>query len=91
MTSFYYLVNIDRSDLPGDDYQSILVAFDDEEGKGIHSKSVTGIELNNFMSNNKPIHYEEMFLTDKNPTRVVYWANSNKRGWAERVERQIHK
>jgi hypothetical protein len=89
MTSFYYLVNIERHDLPEDDYQSILVAFDDENGESIFSKSIDGAQLNDFMKTKKPIHYEEMFLTDKPPSRVVYWALSKERGWSERVERQI--
>jgi len=32
MFSFYHLVNIDRNQLSGNDYKSILVAFDDENG-----------------------------------------------------------
>ena len=89
MFSFYHLVNIERDQLPGDDYDSILVAFDDESGMGINSKSITGGQLKNFIANGDPIHYEEMFLTDKNPSRVVFWGHSNKRGWAERVEHKI--
>jgi hypothetical protein len=89
MFSFYHLVNIERSQLPGNDYDSILVAFDDENGIGIHSKSINGYQLNEFILNKKPIHYEEMFLTDKTPSRVVFWAHSKNRGWAERVEIKI--
>lgn len=86
MTSFYHLVNIERDDLPGDDYISILVAFDDATGTGIFSKFIDGEELHEFMENGTPIHYEEMFLADKVPHRVVFWAYSDKRGWAERRE-----
>ena len=86
MRSFYYLVTIHRHDLHADDYDSILVAYDDENGNGIYSKSIDGYELEKFLNNKGPIHYEEMFLTDKEPSRVVYWGYSNKRGWAERVE-----
>ena len=86
MRSFYYLVTVHRHDLPADDYDSILIAYDDENGNGIYSKSIDGYELQKFLNNQGPIHYEEMFLTDKEPSRVVYWAYSNKRGWAERVE-----
>ena len=89
MFSFYHLVNLERHEMPKDDYQSILVAFDDENGEGIFSKSIEGEQLKQFMKNSKPIHYEEMFLTEKKPSRVVYWANSKERGWAERIERQI--
>jgi hypothetical protein len=86
MLSFYHLVNIDRKQLPANDYKSILVAFDDENGIGINTKSIDGQQLKNFMKNGTPIHYEEMFLTDKNPSRVVYWGYSQERGWAERIE-----
>ena len=75
--------------MPKDDYSSILVAFDDDNGNGIFSKSIEGDQLNEFLNNSKPIHYEEMFMTDKKPSRVVYWGNSKSRGWAERVEKKI--
>ena len=39
-----------------------------------------------FLNEGKPIHYEEMFMTDKKPSRVVFWGFSDSRGWAERVE-----
>lgn len=86
MFSFYHLVNIDRGQLPADDYDSILVAFDDENGIGMNSNFITDHRLKEFMKNGTPIHYEEMFLADKPPSRVVFWAHSNERGWAERVE-----
>jgi hypothetical protein len=39
-----------------------------------------------FLEQNTPIHYEKIFLTDKKPAKVVYWAHSPERGWAERHE-----
>ena len=89
MFSFYHLVTVTRDMLPADDYSSILIAFDDENGIGINSKSIEGHELKMFMEDRTQIHYEEMFLTDKNPSRVVFWGYSIKRGWAERVEIKI--
>ena len=86
MYSFYHLVNIDRSQLPGNDYKSILVAFDDENGISVDSKYIDDYRLTEFIRNGTPIHYEEMFMTDKNPSRVVFWGLSEERGWAERVE-----
>jgi hypothetical protein len=89
--SFYHLVNITRNDLPKDDYTSILVAFDDENGIGIYHKSIEGYQLDNFIKNNHPIHYEEFFTYDgKEPKRFVAWAYSKERGWAERIESQIN-
>jgi len=89
MFSFYHLVNLDRHEMSGEDYDSILIAFDDENGVGIHSKSITGRQLNNFMHEGKSIHYEEMFDTDKKPKKIVFWGHSNKTGWGERIERDI--
>ena len=87
--SFYHLVNINKNELPENDYTSILIAFDDENGIGIHSKSIEGHQLENFM-NGTPIHYEEFFpYFDKDPKRMVAWAYSKERGWAERIEHKI--
>lgn len=84
--SYYYLVTVNRHDLHANDYDSILIAYDDENGVGIYSKVINGHDLQKFLNNDGPIHYEEMFLTDTEPSRVVYWAHSPERGWAERVE-----
>jgi hypothetical protein len=87
--SYYYLVTVNRHDLHANDYDSILIAYDDENGVGIYSKSIDGRDLQKFLNNEGPIHYEEMFLTDVEPSRVVYWAHSPTRGWVERVEKPI--
>lgn len=89
MFSFYYLVNINKNDLPRNDYDFILIAFDDENGVGVHTKIIKEHELFDFMNNKGPIHYEEMFMTDVKPSRVVYWAHSFERGWVERIENKI--
>jgi hypothetical protein len=86
MRSFYYLVNVDRNQLPGNDYNFVLVAFDDENGNGVHTKFIDGINIKKFLNGDGPIHYEEMFLVDEAPSKVVYWGHSPERGWAERVE-----
>lgn len=84
--SFYHLVTITRKDLPENDYDFILVAYDNEEGISLHNKYINGNDLRNFLNGDKPIHYEETFTTNENPVRVVYWAHSPKRGWCERKE-----
>ena len=88
--SFYYLVTVYRRELPEDDYSSILIAFDDKDGIGIYSKSIEGQELQDFLNNKGPIHFEETFqYNDKEPIRMVAWAYSKKRGWVERIEHKI--
>lgn len=88
--SFYYLVNVERKDFPRNNYKHILIAFDDENGIGINQKYITGFELDEFIKNNKNIHYEEYFLTEMVPKRVVYWGYTNEEGWVERIEHQIN-
>jgi hypothetical protein len=88
--SFYHLVTVHRNELPANDYKSILIAFDDDQGIGIHSKSIDGHQLQQFLNNNGPIHYEEYFeYFDKKPSRMVAWGYSESRGWAERVEYKL--
>lgn len=89
MFSFYHLVTVTRENLPGNDYSNILIAFDDENGIGLNSRSITGEQLNRFLKDGTPIHYEEMFMTDIRPTRLVFWGYSDERGWSERFEISI--
>lgn len=88
--SFYYLVTIHRHELPGNNYSSIFIAFDDEDGIGIRSKHIEGRELQEFVTTGKPIHYEEFFtFTGKKPARMVAWAIDKDKNWAERAEYKI--
>ncbi len=86
--SFYYLVNVERKYFPRDNYKHILIAFDDENGNAINHKYIVGQQLDDFIKGNN-IHYEEHFLTDKVPSRVVYWGYTDEDGWVERVEHKI--
>lgn len=86
MESFYHLVDVKPQYLPEKDYNFILVAFDDENGKGIETEYITDKRLKLFLEKGQPIHYEKMFMTDRSPKKVVYWGHSESRGWAERHE-----
>ena len=84
--SFYHLVNIDRTVLSKNDYDYILLAYDDKDGVGVYSEHIKDRRLTEFLEKDITIHFENMFNTDIKPARVVYWAHSSKRGWAERQE-----
>lgn len=86
--SFYHLVNINKSDFPKNDYEFVLVAFDDENGLSVESEFISDYRLQNFLKG-ETIHYEKYFLTSKEPKRVVYWAYSKSSGWAERIEHKL--
>ena len=89
MNSFYHLVNVEKHLFADNDYKFVLVAFDDEDGKSINSQFIEDYRLTSFNGGNN-IHYEEFFLTDKIPSRVVYWAYSENKGWCERYEHKIN-
>ena len=87
--SFYHLVDIRKDQLPENDYSKILVAYDNENNEGIHTRYITGDELKTFMEGGASIHYEDYMFLDQWPKRVVYWGYSEERGWAERVEQSL--
>jgi glycosyltransferase involved in cell wall biosynthesis len=89
MGSFYHLITIQRNDFPRNNYKHILVAFDNEEGKPVHTKYIEGRQLEHFMTTGTSIHYEEYFLTDEKPFRVVFWGFTEEDGWVERVDYKI--
>jgi len=89
-SSFYNLINITKEKMPATDYDRILIAYDDENGIGLHTKFIEGLELQKFMHQNVTIHYEDYLFLDKMPKKVVYWGYSDSRGWAERVEEPIN-
>ncbi len=87
--SHYHVVNISKQDFPREDYEHIIVAFDDENGKSIDTEYITDYRLKDLMRNAKTIHYEKFFLSSKTPKRVVYWGYTKKDGWVERIENII--
>ena len=87
--SHYHVVNITKQDFPRNDYQHILVAFDDEHGNSIESEFITDHRLKNFNEKNQSIHYEKMIYSNIVPKRIVYWGYTEKYGWVERVEIKI--
>ena len=86
MKSTYHLVDITPEDLPGKDYNFILIAFDNKEGINIESQYLEREEMEEFFTLGKPIHFEKSILSATKPAKVVYWGHSEKRGWAERKE-----
>lgn len=88
MKSFYHLVQIMRQDFPYDDYEFIHMAFDDEQGKPIYARSLDKEFVKNALARGY-FDFEEMFLIDKKPARLVLWGYSNERGWAERKEQKL--
>jgi len=80
---FQFLVEITSDMLPEKDYDYIRIAFDDEEGKPpLHSYDWRDSRIKDEDWKYPTRH----IILEKKPTRIVYWAHSVNRGWAERIE-----
>jgi len=89
--SFYHLVQINKTNFKSDDYDFVICAFDDEEGKEIWREDYNEQQFKEILSQPGDWYNEEkFFLTDRIPSRVVIWAHSKSQGWAERIEEQIN-
>lgn len=83
--SFYYVVTVEKKHFPGD-YLAILVAFDDEDGKGMHTKFLNPNDFDKWGR----IHYAEYFTCTKWPSRVVYWGQKKDGSFgSDRIEYKI--
>jgi hypothetical protein len=89
--SFYYLVQINKANFKSDDYDFVICAFDDEEGKEIWREDYNEQRFKEILTSPGEWYSEEkFFLTDRVPSRVVIWAHSKSQGWAERIEEPIN-
>ncbi len=52
---------------------------------GMDTVIINDRRLERFLEQGETIRCEEMFFPEQFPSKVVYWAVSDKRGWAERV------
>ena len=87
--SFYHCINVGKSEFKGNDYDSMIVAFDDEEGNSVFRDDWDENRIKQEFS--KPgdwMSFENIFNTNTNkkPIKWVMWAHSKSKGWAERVE-----
>ena len=90
MKSFYHLVKLFKSEFPNNDYEFIHLAFDDANGLPLHSRTLDKNFLQHSLNTpNGYYDFEEMFLANEKPHRMVLWAYSNERGWCERKEELV--
>jgi hypothetical protein len=91
-TSFYHLVNFDKTNFKLDDYNFWVVAFDDENGINIQREDLNEAQVKEIMQRKDQwVSFERFFLTDKKPYKWVIWGHSKSKGWAERIEHIIPK
>ena len=91
MFSFYHLVQFNKSHFKSDDYDFVICAFDDEDGKEIWREDYSEQRFKEIIDSPGEWYNEEkFFLTDKVPSRLVIWAHSKSQDWAERIEEPIN-
>ena len=83
--SNYHLVNITKDLFPDNDYEFILLAYDDENGEGVKLHRIMNDELDEFYRKGV-LHYEDFFLSDTKPVKAVYWGYKKELGWDKRYE-----
>jgi hypothetical protein len=91
MFSFYHLVQFNKSHFKSNDYDFVICAFDDEDGKEIWREDYSEQRFKEILNSPGEWYNEEkFFLTDKVPSRLVIWAHSKSQDWAERIEEPIN-
>jgi hypothetical protein len=91
MFSFYHLVQIDKTNFKHNDYDFWVCSFDDADGKEIWREDYNEHQVKQILSTPGDWYNEEkFFLTDKIPSKIVIWAHSKSKGWAERIEESIN-
>jgi hypothetical protein len=74
------------------DYDSIVVAILDENGKDVYRQDMDINEFTNLMNtdpNDHFIHIWREYTDNKQPTSWRVWPHSTSKGWMERIEQNI--
>ena len=98
-TKFYFHTHICKSDFPKDDYEFMVIAWDDKDGNCIHREDWDKNHLNWYWNEREQENPEAecdgqefSFLVspDNIPVTCVKWAYSASEGWAERYEEPVN-
>lgn len=89
---FKHCIDIGYHDVPENDYDVWVVAFEDENGNELHRRDVSEEEINNYFNNKETEEYIKIwreFHTDTHPKKWIFWPHSKSKGWINRIERNI--
>jgi hypothetical protein len=87
-----YYIDIYKGSLTEPDYDLLVVAFLDEDGKDLFRKDMDVNEFNTLMNINKDdkfIHILREYEDTKQPYKSLVWPHSISKGWGERIEQLI--
>jgi len=85
-------IDVYKGSLPETDYENIVIAFLDEEGKDIYRKDMGPDEFYNMMKNDPGdqfIHILREYEDINHPYKSLVWPHSTSKGWCERIEQII--
>ena len=82
---FKYCLDIPLDQVPENDYNVWVVAFEDETGTELYRKDVLKDEIQQLKSTNDPyIKIWREFNTVKKPYKYIFWPHSETKGWLDR-------
>jgi hypothetical protein len=87
---FKHCIDIQKSQVPLDDYDFWVVAFHDKDGKTLSRIDANDNEIKRIKSD--PDGYCKIwreFQTSETPTKWVVWPHSVSKGWCDRIEGKL--
>jgi hypothetical protein len=88
LTIFKHCIDVYPNQVPENDYEFWVVAFENDKGETIHRHDVDSNELKRILSDFGDKYYKvwRTFNTDGKPKKWVVWPYSTSKGWCERIE-----
>ncbi len=81
---------INKSDVPENDYEFWVVAFDRENGETIFRKDSNDVEIKNLLNmNDNVIKICRTFQTSEHIYKWVLWPYSTSKGWCDKLEGKL--
>mgnify|MGYP000311380613 CR=1 FL=1 len=88
LTIFKHCIDIGFNEVPENDYDVWVTAFEDIDGMELYRKDVSEDEIQQLKTNSQEyIKIWREFNTIKKPYKYIFWPHSKSKGWINRMER----
>ena len=87
-----YCINVYKGSLTETDYDSMAVAFLDENSQDLYRQDISGDEIKALMNANPEDRFIQIwkeYESDKQPVSWRVWPHSASKGWMDRIEEKI--
>jgi len=89
---FKHCIDIGFNEVPETDYDTWVIAFEDEQGNELYRKDVDKEEIQKLQKNSEDyIKIWREFNASKTPYKYIFWPHSESKGWINRAERILPK